>query len=175
MKKVLIYQIGRLDKDFLNKVCFQIDDLFFSSSLSSMAIKEFFDKKDYDTKITLLFPVSLPFNGPLYNNDKFKESCSKEFYESLFNAYSNPDDYLSNPDSLFKLHPHVVESVRFLSLPSMGTYTTKNGKIHFNSYYSDIVLLILVDMLKNVLEEGDQIEKIIIDISSGHNNYVSAL
>ena len=60
-------------------------------------------------------------------------------------------------------------------MPSMGSYSAKQEKIHFNCHYSDIVLIILIDMIESFIKNDEQVDKIIIDISSGHNYYVSAM
>jgi CRISPR-associated protein Csx1 len=174
MNNIVIYQLGRLDTNFQQQLIFDIDSSEYKNSLSSFAIKEYFRLFGSEARVKLIFPVSLPFNNILYNNENFKKSCTKKFYEKLYDAFQNPKIYLENPEEVFKEHPHTKEA-EYLIIPSLGSYLAQDEKIHFNCYYADIVLLILIDMIETFFRYNEKIGKVIIDISSGHNNYVSAM
>lgn len=172
---ILIYQIGRIDTNFQNRITFDIEGEKYNCTLSSLALKEYFQKQKYNVKLKLLFPVSLPFNGALYKNESFKRSCPDDFYNLLSDAFSKVNPFLDNPNNVFEKHPHLRPDIEFLVLPSMGSYKAKNEVVDFKCHYSDIVLIILFDMIKSFLENNEKVSKIIIDISSGHNYYVSAM
>jgi len=59
-------------------------------------------------------------------------------------------------------------------LHSLGRYKSLDGQITFEGHYSDIVLRLVFFMIRGYLKEPD-IGRYIIDISSGHNIYTSAL
>ncbi len=173
--RALVYQIGRLEFNAFNKITFFLDQDEFETFLSSFAIRDFLKKKQYEVVNVLLFPVSLPFNSSLTKNEKFKANCNDECYEALQNAINNPYKYLKLPEMFFEAHPHSAEAKNFRIIHSIGKYETSIGQISFNTFYSDIVLTILMDMIKRYLEDEGNFEKILIDISSGHNIYISAL
>lgn len=176
-KKAIIYQIGRLDSNALDKNNFTIDNNIFETTLSSFAIKEYLYKNDYHSEIVLFYPASLPFNSALINNELFLSKCPEDFRKFLIDAFNNHEKYLKNPNALFESHPHSLESKNFKVIHSLGVYKTSNTKVSFDCYYSDIVLTMLIDLIKRYLSNKNKhiTEKIIIDISSGHNIYVSAL
>lgn len=176
MSQAIIYQIGRLDTNVFKKIKFFIEKNTFETTLSSFAIRDFLkEKKSYNSKIILIYPVSLPFNPSLINNELFKSSCPEKCYELLKQVINNPQEYLKDPSIFFKEHPHTKIANSFKIIHSLGEYKTLHKTFKFESHYSDIVIMILIDMIKNYLQHSDEIEKIIIDISSGHNIYVSAL
>lgn len=174
--KAIIYQIGRLDANALNLLGFEIEGKVYQTSLSSFAIRDYLAKDNVETEVVLLYPVSLPFNSVLFNNDRFRKICSEEFYRLLESSYSFPDEYIKKPEILFREHPHSKEASDFKVIHSLGKYRTSKGQISFEEcYYSDIVLIILKDMVERYIEKGEEVERIIVDISSGHNIYLNAL
>jgi CRISPR-associated protein Csx1 len=173
--KALIYQIGRLDINAFDIIKFCIDKHNFETSLSSFAIRGYLRKNKLESDIILIYPVSLPFNRWLINNDKFISKCQNECYKLLKDAFNRPDEYLKNPEKFFKSHPHSNEIKDFKVIHSLGEYITSGSSVSFNCHYSDIVLTILIDMIKRYLNDEQKIKRILIDISSGHNIYVSAL
>lgn len=170
---IIIYQIGRLDLNAFSELEFEIDGKIFKSSLSSFALRDFLISKGYKVEVVLLYPISLPFNSSLIN-DRFKCVCDEDCYRQLEHALNKPEEYLKNPSVFFDSHPH-SRGVKYIILHSLGKYKTLSDSVDFDCHYSDIVLMILTDMLKMYLSDEDNIEEIIIDISSGHNIYVSAL
>lgn len=183
MKTVIIYQIGRLDFNAFKELDFKIEEKLdseikekqFKTSLSSFALKDFYHEKGYETKVILLYPVSLPLNPSLIKNETLKSKCPKDFYECLEWALEKPEEYLTKPSDLFEMHPHTIEAGEYRILHSLGEYKTISRTVAFNCYYQDIVMMILIDMISSYLSYEDNIKEIIIDISSGHNIYVSAL
>ncbi len=175
MRRAIVYQIGRLDVNTFSRVNFCIDKDRFETTLSSFAIRDYLEKEGYEPEVVLIYPISLPFNQLLINNEKFRSTCHDEFYKLLKSAFDRPDDYLKNPAMFFKGHPHSRDVKDFKVIHSLGKYKTTGASVSFECYYSDIVLMLLIDMIQRFLKEGQEIEKIIIDISSGHNIYVSAL
>lgn len=174
-KKAIIYQIGRLDSNALDKIKFTVNNNSFETILSSFAIRGYLHKKDYRAEIVLFYPISLPYNSALVKNENFLSKCPDDFQKHFINAFNNPEEYLSNPKEFFDSHPHSKESGNFKVIHSLGVYTTSNTEVSFDCYYSDIVLTMLIEMIKRYLLKEDVTEKIIFDISSGHNIYVSAL
>lgn len=175
MSTIIIYQIGRLDTNTFDNLKFEIENQLFETNLSSFAIKQYLNKKGFQTKVILLYPVSLPFNSVLINNERFKSQCSLDCYNKLKSVLNNPNSYLNNPSDFFKHHPHTKEAEDHSILHSLGKYKTLSDPVEFDCYYQDIVLMILIDMIKRYIENEDEIQEIIIDISSGHNIYISAL
>ncbi len=171
MKKVIIYQIGRLDRDVFKEYEFEINEKPFKTSLSSFALRQYFCCEGFDPKVILLYPVSLPLNPSLRGNSGYPEDCNK----NLEIALQNPKVYLKDPSHFFDHHPHTKKADHYYLIHSLGEYNTLEGTIRFDCYYHDIVLLTLLHMLDLFLKEEEGIERIIIDISSGHNIYVSAL
>jgi len=174
MRRAIIYQIGRLEQNAFEKIKFVIKEKEFDAYLSSFAIRDYLQKDGFEPEVVLIYPVSLPFNRSLTNNDKIISSCGSECYEYLKYAFNNAYDYLKNPDELFKSHPYSKETENFVVIHSLGQYETPSCRIDFDCEYSDIVIHILIDMIKRFISNERKYEKIIADISSGHNIYVSA-
>ncbi|GAB6183882.1 CRISPR-associated CARF protein Csx1 [Thermodesulfovibrio hydrogeniphilus] len=175
MDKVLIYQIGRLDQNFIDNLKFSIDSNDYETSLSSFAIKQYYKTKSLQAEVILLYPQSLVFNRGLINNEIFKNKCPENFWKALKDAWDNPEEYLKNPYFVFQQHPHTKKADGFLVIYSLGEYETSKNLHRFDVEYEDIVLMILGDMIERYLKESDSIKKIIVDISSGHNVYINAL
>jgi|YelNatPaOPRAMG01_1025707.scaffolds.fasta_scaffold05276_7 CRISPR-associated protein Csx1 len=175
MDSIVIYQIGRLDTNVFKKIIFEINGVEVEKSLSSIALKEYFCKNGFKSKVILIYPISLPFNHVLISSEQFKKNCPESFYSKIEWAFNNPDEYLKRPSELFNKHPHSCEVDDFVIIHSLGKYKTSKGDFEFDSCYSDIMLIIFIDMIKRYLTDEDVIKRIIVDISSGHNIYVSAL
>lgn len=172
--KTIIYQIGRIDSGMFSKLSFVVEGKSIRTDLSSFAIKEYLSDKDVPVEVVLLYPVSLPFQPFLLQSERFKAQCDRECLEALKRANENPADHLENPEEFFKLHPHTKTAHDFLVLHSFGTYNTLKGLVSLQGHYADIVLKIVLFMIKRYLSDP-AVERYIIDISSGHNIYVSAL
>ncbi len=175
MDKGLIYQIGRLDPNFLDNLKFSIDSNYYETSLTSFAIKQYYKEKSFHSEIILLYPQSLVFNRVLINKENFKNKCPENFWKALKNAWDNTEEYLKNPHPVFQEHPHTKQADDFLVIYSLGEYETSEKPYRFKVQYEDIVLMILVDMIERYLADPQSIKKIIVDISSGHNPYINAL
>lgn len=156
----LIYQIGRLDPN-MSELKFSIDGKEFSSFLSSLALKEFFNK---EAKVILIYPVSLPINERLLSSD-----IDPNFKQKIKETLDNPDIYFNDPISFFKNHPHTKQSDDFFIIHSLGEFRG----ILFEATFDVIVLEILIDMITRYMEE--EFTDLYVDISSGLNIYVSAL
>lgn len=163
-KVIYLYQIGRLDRGVLNteKVRFSIEKKFFESELSSFALKEHLEKK---AKCVLIYPVSLPFNRGLVRDT----AETDEFKKRLKFTIENPVEYFKNPIEFFKTHPHTKIADDFIVIHSIGEFE----KQVFESSFDDIVLEIFIDLVERYFKE--EVKELYIDISSGHNIYVSAL
>lgn len=181
----LIYQLGRLDAnvEFQKfKVAGDADENYVESELSSLFLKEYFEKKKRDgmgsrTKVILLYPVSLPFNTTLLKSEKL----DKKLKEKIANIWGNEDEYLKNPYEFFG-DDFVYGQGRddLVVIHSIGKYLYGKEKdvakeITFDTAYGDIVLEIFIDMVKRYLKENNLISEVYIDISSGHNIYISAM
>lgn len=177
--RTYIYQIGRLDTNVFKEYEFQIDDNIYTTSLSSLAIKDSIAKNNGKPSIILIYPVSLPFNPPLSNNKEFRSSCPLEFMKNIETALNDPEEYLKNPEVLFQHHPHTKKADDFFVIHSLGTYGTFQSPISFDCHYQDILLEMLLNMIEKYLHfinaDASEPLEFIIDISSGLNIYVSAL
>ncbi len=185
MDKHFIYQVGRLDVNAFKELNFIVYNKPFKSSLSSFAIKDYYEE-NYDSSshdsssIVLIYPVSLPFNQILLKNRDFISSIPGTFKDRIEHALNNPQDYLNNPQKLFESHPHSEMACNFFTIHSLGAYNTNNQQIKFSCHYSDIFLEILLDMVSRYIQHVESSNhdgklKFIIDISSGLNIYITAL
>lgn len=117
--KALIYQIGRLDVQAFSKIKFLVGKDTFETSLSSFAIRDFLKIKGYAPEAILIYPVSLPFNPSLIDNEKFRSNCNDECYKLLMDAFNMPYKYLKHPQMFFKAHPHSCEAMDFKVIHSL--------------------------------------------------------
>ena len=164
--KTLIYQIGRFDKNFNNPLKFKIKEKIYEKPLSSFALKEHLNSQK-DTKLVLIYPISLLLN-PIAKELKLPLSF-KEKLLKLLESSEEKEEYLKNPAEYFKLHPHSEFANDFLVIHSVGEYEG----IEFSATFDDLVLEILFDMISRYLDKP--FTELYLDISSGHNIYVSAL
>ncbi|ADQ42008.1 CRISPR-associated protein DxTHG [Caldicellulosiruptor acetigenus I77R1B] len=110
-------------------------------------------------------------------SSKIDEKCKKE----IENIWDNENVYLENPYNFFNNgFPYAAEKDELKVIHSIGSYIYgKKGEepkeIQFDSAYSDIVLEIFLDMLERYLKKEEPVSEVYVDISSGHNIYVSAL
>ncbi|MEO0241411.1 MAG: CRISPR-associated CARF protein Csx1 [candidate division WOR-3 bacterium] len=169
MKKKLIYQIGRLE-NITEKLEFKIEERQFSTYLSGLALKEYF--QDKNTKYIILYPVSLLLNFSAFN--KLKD-ISEEIYKfkkeglKLFESSENRETFLKDPSKLYSLHPHSFLADDFVVIHSIGEYKG----ISFSCSFEHLVFDIFTDLFMRYIE--DPYDELYLDISSGHNIYVSAL
>lgn len=176
MKHTIIYQIGRLDRNVFDICRFVVEDEQFDTSLTSFAIRDFIKQEGKAPLFILIYPVSLPFNTFLLNN---QTSFPPEFMKEIEATLNDPEGHLKDPQAFFKHHPHTEEADDLFVTHSLGIYSTHQSPISFDCHYQDILLEMLLDMVDRYLPflDVDTPEPIeyIIDISSGHNIYVSAL
>ncbi len=161
----LIYQIGRFDRGFNTPIKFKISDTI-EKVLSSFALKEYLSSHTL-TKVVIIYPVSLLLNSNSTSWDLplvFKEKLIK-----LFESSEEKEQYLNNPKEYFQLHPHSQLADYFLVIHSIGEYEG----VRLSATFDDLVLEIFFDMVSHFLEEP--FSTLYLDISSGHNIYVSAL
>lgn len=165
---IYLYQIGRLDQNVINgkSPTFLINEEKFQSELSSFALKNFLKEREkLKTKSILIYPVSLPLNRNLIKNTHEFD----EFQKALKSAIENPVEYFKNPKEFFKTHPHTKIADDFIVIHSIGEFE----KQIFEGTFDDIVLEIFIDLVERYFNDG--MKELYIDISSGHNIYVSAL
>ncbi len=167
---IYLYQIGRFESEFLKPLRFKIDTEIYETLLSSFAFRKHFQKAHKPLKCILIYPVSLIFNsGTLKNliNTEYAEFAKK--VEALFKDEILREDYFKAPEKLFSLHPHSQYADSFFVVHSFGEYEG----IPFEASFEEIILEIFLDMC---MRSYDWLpERIYVDISSGHNIYVSAL
>lgn len=156
----VIYQIGRLDSN-MDELNFLVDGENFSSPLSSLALKRYFGDQ---TKVFLLYPVSLPINERLLNSN-----LDNTLKANIKWVIENTSSYLNNPESFFNLHPHSQLVDEFIIIHSLGNFMDWEFKANFDV----IVLEIFSEIVNRYLQNN--FSELYIDISSGHNIYVSAL
>lgn len=176
MKQTILYQIGRLDRNVFDECRFVIEDEQFDTSLTSFAIRDFIKHEGKTPLLTLIYPVSLSLNTSLLKNQK---SFPPEFMKEIETILNDPEEYLKDPQAFFKYHPHTQEADDFFVIHSLGTYSTNKSPIFFDCHYQDILLEILLDMIERYLPfldaDAPEALEFVIDISSGHNIYLSAL
>jgi CRISPR-associated protein Csx1 len=173
-----IYQIGRFDKNYENDNKFLIDNIIFESKLSSFALKEYLKtQKKEQVKLTLIYPISIPFNNYAIKELKDKDKFVKIFIEKM-------NSYLENPKEVLKHHPYNSldnnindKADDFIIVHSFGKYKLDNinKEFPFEAKFYDIVLEILIHLIESFLSKKDEKNNFYIDISSGHNIYISAL
>ncbi|MCX7858023.1 MAG: CRISPR-associated CARF protein Csx1 [Deltaproteobacteria bacterium] len=168
-----IFQIGRIDFNFLQSIKFKIGESSFTETLSSLALREYYENEN--VKNILIYPVSLVFSSHLLDNPKFRDFISKDFLNAFERAFTEPDAYLANPTEFFEKHPHSKEVDSFFVIHSLGTYSLRESTISFDCTYDDIVLEIFVYLIETYLNHVNYPTRYVIDISSGHNVYISAL
>lgn len=135
--------------------------------LSSFALREFLKSQGIDSKVVLIYPVSIVLNEGL-GNANFDEDLKNELRE----IFKNPSSYLKNPNDFIERIPLEKARDEKIIIHSLGTYLKENP-IELDSSYDDIVLEILLDMIKRYLK--GTVDIFYIDISSGHNIYISAM
>lgn len=156
-----IYQIGRLDTRN-QQLRFRIDGKDFECQLSSMALKKHFENNG---KMILIYPVSLPFNRNLIE----KSDLDEDFKSKIKEVFENKESYFQVPFEFFKSHPHTKYADDFLLIHSLGEY---EGEV-FDGKFDDIVLEILIDLVERHFTKP--MTELYVDISSGHNIYISAM
>ncbi|PMP97179.1 MAG: TIGR01897 family CRISPR-associated protein [Thermodesulfobacterium geofontis] len=165
----LIYQIGRFELNAFKPINFQIENQIFSQSLSSLALKEYFTKKGLESKVVLIYPVSLLFNKRVAENSP---TLPQSFKEKVLTIITQPDErtaFFSDPYPYFKLHPHSKLADSFTVIHSIGEYEG----IKFQVTFEELVFEIFLDIVERYLNEP--FKTLYLDISSGLNIYVSAL
>ncbi len=164
----LIYQIGRLERGAFKPINFDIKEKIYQSQLTSFALRKFFQEQGDIARVVLIYPVSLLLN----KNAQFFEGITEEFKEiitKLLNDQTELTKYLSNPRFYFKKHPHSKEADDFIVIHSIGQYEGVN----FSATLGELVLEIFIDMFSRY--QNEPFSELYLDISSGHNIYVSAL
>jgi len=163
----IIYQIGRFDANYMSNVEFKFENENYASPLSSISLKQHFLSQGFDTNLVLIYPVSIVYNESAVERLK-EDSFVRKINENISN-------YLDEPRTVLESHPHNEKADDFLIIHSIGKYRLRENEVEFKSSYDDIVLKILCDMIERYIKVKDQENEFYIDISSGHNIYVSAL
>ena len=161
----LIYQIGRLDAKSFENIKFVYQNKEYSAPLSSFVLKEHFEKNEEKSKVILVYPASLLINKSLLNNVQFPQVLKN----IINNILTNPENYFISPHNYFKEHPHSKIADDFIVIHSIGQYEG----INFSATLEELILEIFIDMVFRYYEEP--FTELYLDISSGHNIYVSAL
>ncbi|MFO7153236.1 MAG: CRISPR-associated CARF protein Csx1 [Bacillota bacterium] len=159
----LIYQIGRFDRGLTKEYDFEKDGKSIKKRLSSFALKELLEEEGEDSRVVLIYPVSLPLNRGVDKEELKNNSIEIE------RLWENPSEYLNNPREFFSRLPFYREADDFFIIHSIGTYSG----VTFEGEFSDIVFEIAMDMIERYLK--NPVEKIYVDVSTGFNIYVSAL
>ncbi len=145
----LIYQIGRFEVNSFKSLNFLIDKQVFKSSLSSLALKEYFTKIGINSKVILLYPVSLFFNR---NAIERTSDLTQDFKEKIFKILDSTKDresFFLNPYSFYEFHPHSELVDNFSVIHSIGEYEG----VEFRATFEEIVFEIFLDILKRYLNE----------------------
>ncbi len=165
----LIYQIGRFEKNAFESINFLIDNQIFEASLSSLALREYFTKKEVNSKVILLYPVSLLFNKRTIERSSDLLQTFKEKILKILNSFDDREVFFSDPYLFYKLHPHSELADGFSVIHSLGEYEG----VKFQATFEELVFEIFLDMVERYIKEP--FKAIYLDISSGLNIYVSAL
>lgn len=167
MTNKLIIQIGRLDSRYREKIKFSYQNKEGEAELSSkflLTTKEF-----NDAKLLLIFPQSIIFQNNLISNKELLEK--DKFIKEIQNIETK--DYLDDSYSLIKKHPHLSDGIDFLVVDSLGNYNFKNDLVELESTLNIITLQIYSYLIANY--SNNEFDNLNIDISSGHNIYISSL
>lgn len=165
---VLIYQIGRIERNILEKLNFKCDEKIYSSYMSSFALRESFRASGVDARVVLLYPVSLPVRSQP-SLQVLPDSEFKNFLLEINRTEENLENYLFSPKDLFKHHPHNKEADDFIVIHSQG----EHGKKYFDTTLQDLILEIFIDMLERY--RLNPFSELYLDISSGLNFFITAL
>lgn len=167
----IIYQVGRLDdpkratqefyiKNFLGE---EVNESS-KSELSSFVLRDFFRKRGYEAKTVIIYPASIVFNKFLQNYIQ-----PEELKNELLDIFTHPSSYFKNPyEFIDKIQLETSKDEKIV-VHSLGEYLG----LSFDARYDDIVLEILLDMIERYL--NGELEELYLDISSGHNIYISAI
>jgi CRISPR-associated protein Csx1 len=150
--RLILQVLGRLDYQYVN---FYVRDELIKDRFSSQALA----KKFGDSKIIFLVPESL--------------------VTELANNKIEAKELLNNKDNLRniileRLYNEVtVKDFEILIVQSIGMYKSQNKdfQINFLNDADNIILSLILDLLKRI--EG--YNEVILDISTGHNVYVTSL
>ena len=164
----LIYQIGRLERGAFNPIKFEVHGKVYEALLSSFALRRSFLENGEASKVILIYPVSLFLNKNAPQIENIPEDF-KQTIESILNNENERFNYLSNPYPYFEKHPHSKEANGFIVIHSIGQYEG----INFSANFEELILEIFIDMVKRYQDEP--FSELYLDISSGHNIYVSTL
>lgn len=165
----LIYQIGRFEVNSLNPINFRIENQVFRTSLSSLALKEYFNKNNNSSKVVLLYPVSLLFNKRVIENSSNLPEDLKKNILKVLDSNEEKNSFFLNPYPYYKLNPHSKLVDSFLVIHSIGEYEG----VKFQTTFEELVLEIFIDIVEKYLNEPFKV--LYLDISSGLNIYVSSL
>lgn len=164
----IIYQIGRFDQNINQKLRFVINSSngeFNDAVLSSIALKNCLK----ESIVVLIFPSSLPFNKNFTSSEFPIDKDLKEEISQIINSNKQRELFFKEPSYFFNRHPHISMSDGFIVIHSFGEYEG----IKFESSFDDIVLRLFIDIVNRYIKS--RFSDIYIDISSGHNIYISAL
>lgn len=156
-----LLQIGRLDAN-LSSIYFQIENHHYTAELSCFALKEHFGN---EAKAILIYPVSLPFNKRLIEAKGIDESLRGKIKQAI----ENPEAYFKDPYYFFLHHPHTKKADDFIVIHSIGEFESQKFEATFNC----LVLELLIKIIEKYYHE--KFSELYVDISSGHNIYISAL
>jgi len=163
----LIYQIGRLERGAFNPIKFEINGNVYEAQLSSFALRNHFQNTGVPSKVVLIYPISLLLNKIVLNFEGISDEL-KDVIKQIVNK-EKIEDYLRDPYPYFEKHPHSKTADDFLVIHSVGEYEG----ISFQATLEDLILEIFVDMVSRY--QNEPFTELYLDISSGHNIYVSAL
>lgn len=167
MASSVIVQIGRLDTKYRSKIKFQYNGEAGEAELSSDFLLT--NKEFNNTRQLIIFPKSIVLQDHLINNEQLVESDS--FIKLLKEL--DVEEYISNPKPILNKHPHIKSEIDLLILPSIGSYNFKQKSIELEASLDLITIQIYLYLINTYAYA--EAEKIYLDISSGHNIYITAL
>jgi|Deesub1362B_J571_1020462.scaffolds.fasta_scaffold00176_38 CRISPR-associated protein Csx1 len=159
----VIYQV---DKVNAQEIKFCIQDKYYTYPLSSFALKEHLEKNGI--KVILIHPASMIFDKNVYEIANLPNE-TKKYIKTIVSEDDKRESYFRNPHGMFEIHPFKELYDDIFPIHSIGEFEG----IKFEGDYDDIVLEIFIHLCGNYIESP--FKELYIDISTGHNIYISAL
>lgn len=166
--KRLILQVARLDRNYKKEIYFSYTKEEQHILEGKAPVSALFWKKEVfkeDTRILFLFPFSLPLQNFGECTDEYLQYCSQIDYTRY-----RPSE-AEYAQEVARRHPF-VENESFLILSCIGKYQVGSHTYEFKDRTIDDIVL---EILSCLVKEYSDIEELYVDITAGHNLYVTAM
>ncbi|WP_038032861.1 TM1812 family CRISPR-associated protein [Thermonema rossianum] len=170
--KRLILQVARLDRNYKKEVHFS----FFAEDEQytyegKAPVSALFWKNEVlkeNSRILFLFPFSLPLQDFSGCTDEYLQYCSQ-----IDQARYRPSDE-AYAQEVARKHPF-IENESFLMLSCIGKYKVGSHLYEFEEFKDRTIDDITLEILSCLVNEYSDIEELYVDITAGHNLYVTAM